>query len=360
VAGLPVGQQQMVEIAKALAAKACLLALDEPTSALTGKEADHLFELLVRLKESGVGIIYISHRMRELEQLCDRVTVLRDGRRVETRPMREMTIPELIRLMVGRAPEEEFPSRAVELGDVVLQVEGLSRRGAFENISFEVRRGEIFGIAGLMGAGRTELLRCVFGADPVDGGRVLLEGRPLPLGDPAASIGRGMALLPEDRKLQGLILGLSVRENINLPSLDQLSRWPGFVAPADERAAAERGIRELGIRTPSPEQRVASLSGGNQQKVVLAKWLSTGPKVLLLDEPTRGIDVAAKAEIYQVMNRLAKSGMALVMVSSELPEVLGMSDRIAVLHEGRLAGLVSRSHATQERLMALATGQVPA
>jgi ribose transport system ATP-binding protein len=375
VADLTVGQQQMVEIAKALGAQAQLIAMDEPTSALTVHEAERLMELIDRLKQGGVGIIYVSHRLDEIARLCDRVTVLRDGHSVAIRAQKELSSDELTRLMVGRAPPppsarppvhgdrpaksakragEEVPSRGE--AEVALRVDGLERRGAFAPISFDVRRGEILGIAGLMGAGRSELLRAIFGADRATGGRVLVDGEPLPLGRPAQAIARGLVLLPEDRKREGLLLDLSVRENLSLPSLDRLAR-AGWVRRAAERAAADRWISELAVRTPSREQIVGNLSGGNQQKIVLGKWLQTQPRVLLLDEPTRGIDVGGKAEIHALIRRLADEGMALVVVSSELPELLALSDRIAALHEGRLTGVLTRAAAGEEALLRLMMGQ---
>jgi ribose transport system ATP-binding protein len=360
VAALTVGQQQMVAVAKALGAGAQLIAMDEPTSALTVPEADRLLALVERLKSSGVGIIYVSHRLDELGRLCDRVTVLRDGRSVATRAMRELPLDELTRLMVGRPPPP--PSlRAPPAADaaIALRLDGLGRRGAFDAISLDVRRGEILGIAGLMGAGRSALVRAIFGADRPTSGRVLVDGEPLPPGRPAASIARGLVLLPEDRQRQGLLLTRSVRENLSLPSLGRLAR-AGWVRRAAERAAAERWIGELAIRTPSREQPVGSLSGGNQQKVVLGKWLETRPRVLLLDEPTRGIDVGGKAEIHALIRRLADDGLALVLVSSELPEVMALADRIAVLHEGKLTGVLARAAATEEQLMRLMTGQAAA
>jgi ribose transport system ATP-binding protein len=359
VASLPVGRQQLVEIAKALAAGARVIAMDEPTSALTDQEAEHLFALIGALKAQGVSLIYISHRLEELQRVADRVTVFRDGRRIETRPMKDTSIPHLIRLMVGRTLEEEFPKRELGPGDVALRVEGLVRAGVLHDVTLDVRKGEILGVAGLMGSGRTELMRAIFGADPVDAGRILLDGRPVRIDSPAEAIRHGIALVPEDRKQQGLVLGMTVRENMTLARLRAVTR-AGWVRRGAERGVAERLVKDLGVRTPSVEQVVRNLSGGNQQKVVLAKWLFTEAKVLIFDEPTRGIDVGAKAEIYELMNRLAAQGIAILMVSSELPEVLGMSDRVAVMHEGRLAGVLSRAEATPERVMHLATGQARA
>jgi ribose transport system ATP-binding protein len=358
VADLTVGQQQMVEIAKALGANAQLISMDEPTSALTAHEAARLMELVDRLRQSGVAIIYVSHRLEELGRLCDRVTVLRDGASVATRAMRELTIDELVRSMVGRTPPKLAP-RAPSDGDIELCVEELGRAGAFAPISFNVRKGEILGIAGLMGAGRSELLRAIFGADRATSGRVLVGGRELGPGRPEQSIARGLVLLPEDRKREGLLLDLPVRANLSLPSLSRIAH-AGWVRDAEERAIADRWIESLAIRTPSREQLVRHLSGGNQQKVVLGKWLQMQPRVLLLDEPTRGIDIGGKVEIHQLIRRLADDGLALVVVSSELPEVMALADRIAVLHEGKLSGVLERAAATEEQLMRLMTGQAAA
>jgi ribose transport system ATP-binding protein len=357
VGSLSVGERQLVEIGKALAANARVIAMDEPTAALTDRETERLFGVVARLKARGVGIIYISHRLEELQRIADRVTVMRDGQRVETRPMAGTTIAELIRLMVGRPLEDEFPARPFRgSGRVALHALGLRRRGVLHDVDLEIREGEILGIAGLMGSGRTELLRALFGADPIDGGRILLDGRPIVLGSPADAIRRGIALVPEDRKEQGLVLQMMIRENVTLAGLPAVSPL-GWVRRKAERAVAVGYVREMRIRTPSTERSTSDLSGGNQQKVVLAKWLFTGARVLLFDEPTRGIDVGAKAEIYELLVRLAAEGKAVVMVSSEMPEILGLSDRIAVLHEGRIAGVLSRDEASQEAILRLATGQ---
>ncbi len=357
VGALSVGERQLVEIGKALAGSARVIAMDEPTAALSGRETERLFDVITRLKARGVGVIYISHRLEELARVADRVTVMRDGRRVETRPVAQAGIPDLIRLMVGRSLDEEFPARSpASSGAVVLRAEGLRRTGVLHDIDLDVRAGEVLGIAGLMGSGRTELLRALFGADPIDGGRILLDGTPVALAAPADAIRRGIALVPEDRKEQGLVLEMAIRENVTLAGLRALSPF-GWVRRAAERAAAEGYVRDLRIRASSIEGRASTLSGGNQQKVVLAKWLFTGARVVLFDEPTRGIDVGAKAEVYDLIARLAAEGKAVVIVSSEMPEILGLSDRIAVLHEGRLASVVPRATATQETILRFATGQ---
>ncbi|MDH7602057.1 MAG: sugar ABC transporter ATP-binding protein [Armatimonadota bacterium] len=352
---LSVAQQQMVEIAKATSRNARIIAMDEPSATLTEHELENLFALIRRLKADGVSIIYISHRLDEIFRIADRVTVLRDGKLVATKPVAETSREELIRMMVGRELKDTIPKTEVQPGDVVLEVRGLTREGVIRDISFSVRRGEILGIAGLVGAGRTEVARAIFGADPIDSGEILLEGKPVTIRSPKDAIRLGIGLVTEDRKALGLILGMAVRENVTIANLDPLSRF-GFISRRKEQEVANRYVEDLMIRTPSIEQAVQNLSGGTQQKVVLAKWLFTQSKVLIFDEPTRGIDVGAKTEIYQLMNRLAEQGVAIIMISSELPEILGMSDRILVMHEGEIAGELSREEATQEKIMFLATG----
>lgn len=347
---LSVAQQQMVEVAKALSLNARVLIMDEPTSALTESEIKELFSAIRRLKTRGVAIVYISHRMEELFLIGDRVTVLRDGRHVGTRRIAETAMPELVRMMVGRDLNEHFPKQAARAGEEALRVEGLTRKGILEDITFTLRRGEVVGIAGLMGSGRTELARAIFGADPLDAGKVFVHGRERRLNSPRAAIDAGIGFLTEDRKTQGLILVLSVQENICLPSAGTFSRV-GFMQAARERAAATKAITDLRIKTPSAQQRVGLLSGGNQQKVVLGKWLCTEADILIFDEPTRGIDVGSKVEIYQLINQLAARGAGILMISSELPEILGMSDRILVMNGGRLAGEFTAAEATQEKLL---------
>ncbi len=356
VGRLSVAQQQMVEVAKALSLDARVLIMDEPTSALTEQEIRELFATIARLKARGVALVYISHRMEELFAIGDRVTVLRDGRHVGTRLIRETTMPELVRLMVGRDLHDQFPKQAAPLGAEALRVEGLRRAGVLHDIGFTLRRGEVVGVAGLMGSGRTELARALFGADRIDGGRIFVRGEERTIASPRAAIDLGLGFLTEDRKHQGLVLGLSVQENTCLPSIGALSRL-GLMQPAREAEVTARRIAELRIKTPGPHQRVVNLSGGNQQKVVLAKWLTTEADVLIFDEPTRGIDVGAKVEIYQLINQLAARGTAILMISSELPEVLGMSDRILVMHAGRIAGEFTAAEATPEKLLAAALGR---
>jgi ribose transport system ATP-binding protein len=345
----------MVEIAKATSKKARIIAMDEPSATLTDHELENLFALIKQLKSQGVSIIYISHRLEEIFEIADRVTVLRDGQLVETKDIIDTDREDLIKMMVGRELKEKIPKVTVPVGDTVLAVKGLRRAGVISDITFEVKAGEVLGLAGLVGAGRTEVARAIFGADPIDGGEVWLNGKKANIKCPQDAIRQGIGLVTEDRKALGLILGMAVRENVSLANLASLSRL-GFVSGSKERGIADKFIHDLSIKTPSREQRVQNLSGGNQQKVVLAKWLFTKSKVLIFDEPTRGIDVGSKVEIYQLMNQLAEQGAAIIMISSELPEVLGMSDRILVMHEGHIAGELSREEATQEKIMHLATG----
>jgi ribose transport system ATP-binding protein len=351
-----VAQQQMVEVAKALSFDSKIIVMDEPSATLTEHELAALFDLIHELKRQGIGMIYISHRLDEIFTIGDRVTVMRDGQYIATRPVKEVTREEIIRMMVGRELTQEFPKESFEPGEERLRVEGLTRRGAFNNVSFSLRSGEIVGLTGLVGAGRTEVARAVFGADRPDAGRIILDGKPVTVRSPQDAIRLGIGLLTEDRKNQGLILGMTVRENTTLANLRSLVKLL-FVDRRRERAETDRFVRELQIKTPSIEQVVQNLSGGNQQKVVLAKWLFTESKVLIFDEPTRGIDVGAKVEIYRLMNQLVRRGVCVLMISSELPEVLGMCDRILVMHEGRIAGELSHADATQERIMQLATGE---
>ncbi|HZH97421.1 MAG TPA: sugar ABC transporter ATP-binding protein [Fimbriimonadaceae bacterium] len=355
VGDLPVAKQQIVEIAKATSVKSRIIVMDEPSATLTENELENLYRLIRQLKAQGVAVVYISHRMDEVFSICDRVTVLRDGRTVGTHRMSEVSPDGLIKMMVGRTLDENFPKVSVEPGEPVLEVDGLCRAGVLKDISFTVRAGEVVALAGLVGSGRTEIARCIFGADSYDAGKVRVIGKELPAHRPTSAIAAGVGLVPEDRKGQGLVLGLGVRENATLAALGSLSRI-GFVDAKRDRHAAEEYREKLGVRTPSIEQAVRNLSGGNQQKVVLAKWLLTNSKLLLLDEPTRGIDVGAKVEIYRLMNLLTSQGIGILMISSELPEVLGMADRVLVMREGRVVGELSRAEATQERIGELAVG----
>jgi ribose transport system ATP-binding protein len=350
---LSVAEQQLVEIARALKEDARLLVMDEPTAALSDSEIEALFEVIRGLAREGVPVIYISHRMREIFAIGDRVTVMRDGQTVGTRDVQNTDVSELIRLMVGRTIDEQIAKREAEIGEPVLQVEGLARQDVLSPLSLSVCAGEILGVAGLMGSGRTELARAIFGADPIDAGTVSVGGKTLPGNDPAASIAAGLGFLTEDRKQQGLVLQMSVGENITLTSLDELSRH-GFLDLSAERERSDELVEKLQIRATSLDQETVNLSGGNQQKVVLARWLAAGCRVLLFDEPTRGIDVGAKAEIYELIGELVERGVAVVLISSEMPELLGLADRVAVMNEGALQGILPRGEASQERIMELA------
>ncbi len=352
---LSVAQQQMVEIGKAISFNSKIIVMDEPSATLTDHELAALFDLIGTLKKEGIGLIYISHRLEEIFEIGDRCTVMRDGQYIGTHPVKELDREAIIRMMVGRELKDEFPKEVFEPGDERLRVEDLTRLGAFEKVSFTVRAGEIVGLTGLVGAGRTEVARAIFGADHLDGGQIFLDGKPATVKSPQDAIAKGVGLLTEDRKGQGLVLGMTVRENTTLANLSSLVKFL-FVERGRERDVARKYVNELQIKTPSIEQVAQNLSGGNQQKVVLAKWLFTQSRILIFDEPTRGIDVGAKVEIYKLMNDLARRGDAILMISSELPEVLGMCDRILVMHEGRLAGELPRAEATQERIMQLATG----
>ena len=353
---LKVAEQQMIEVAKALSLDARILIMDEPTAALSEHEIKELFAIIRSLRDKGVSIVYISHRMEELFEIGDRVTVLRDGRTVGTYDVREMSKSELIRLMVNRELTELFPKERAELGPEVLRVEGLNTQGGLNDINFSLRKGEVLGIAGLLGAGRTELARAIFGLDKIASGVISINGSQQRIGSPRAAINSGIGFLTEDRKSQGLVLPLSVRENLCLASVDKFSRW-GLMNAQQEQQAADRYVKDLRIKTPSLNQKVVYLSGGNQQKVVLSKWLCCKSEVFIFDEPTRGVDVGAKAEIYQLMNRLTASGVAIIMISSEMLEVLGMSDRILVIRGGRIAGEFSAEEATQERVLQCALGE---
>jgi len=351
---LTTAQQQLVEIAKALAFDARIIVMDEPTAALTSHEVARLFEIIRDLKSHGIGIIYISHRLDEVFTIADRVTVLRDGRNVGERPIAQITRNEMIELMVGRELKDEFPARTTSPGAPRLEVSGLRRGRMVRDVSFAVRRGEILALTGLVGAGRTETVRLIFGADPREAGEIRLDGNLLAIRSPRHAIAAGIGLLTEDRKLQGLVLRHSVRENFSLPNLERLSH-SGFVQLRQERGEFGRYVNQLQIKVPNQEARAGNLSGGNQQKVVLAKWLARNCDVLIFDEPTRGIDVGAKYEIYLLMNELAAAGKAIIMISSELPEVLGMADRILVMHDGRVTGEIADARrATQEQIMQLA------
>ncbi|NPC94378.1 sugar ABC transporter ATP-binding protein [Bacillus sp. WMMC1349] len=349
------GQQQMIEIAKALMIDAKVIIMDEPTAALTDKEVKKLFHVIRSLKKNGVSIIYISHRMEEIFTICDRITVMRDGKTVDTKKMANTDFHEVVKKMVGRELTERYPERHSKLGDIVFEVKNASKKRVFENINFHVHAGEIVGISGLMGAGRTELMRAIFGLDPLDRGELLINGKQVNIKKPSDAVQKRIGFITENRKDEGLILDTSIRENISLPNLSSFSP-NGWIDQKREQEFVDLLIKRLTIKTNSRDIQASNLSGGNQQKVVIAKWIGIGPKVLILDEPTRGVDVGAKREIYQLMNELTDRGVAILMVSSELPEILGMSDRILVIHEGNLSGELLRKDATQERIMTLATG----
>ena len=357
VRDLGIARLQMVEIAKALSLDARVLIMDEPTAVLTSEEVEKLFAIVRQLRADGVGIVFITHHLEEIAALGDRVTVLRDGRSVEQVPA-STPEDELVRLMVGRSIDQQYPRELPEQGEPLLTVRGLTRDGVFQDVGFEVRAGEIVGLAGLVGAGRTEVARAVFGADPYDRGSVEVLGRELPRHDVNAAMRAGLGLVPEDRKGQGLVLDASVQENLGLVTLKAASRG-GLVDLKGQRTAAARIAEQLGVRMAGLGQHVRTLSGGNQQKVVIGKWLLADTKVLILDEPTRGIDVGAKVEIYQLMNELTASGHAVLMISSDLPEVLGMSDRVLVMAQGRVAGELAGDAATQDAVMALAVTTPP-
>ncbi|NSW75647.1 MAG: sugar ABC transporter ATP-binding protein [Candidatus Atribacteria bacterium] len=359
VYALPLSKRQMVEIAKALSLNADVLIMDEPTSALTESEVEELFKVIHRLRSQGTGIIYISHRLEELKHIVDRVTILRDGKYVGTYNYNEITLEELVSKMVGRTLEHKFPPRTSTPTDrVIFEVRNLTRAGVIEDISFCLYAGEILGIGGLMGAGRTELARIIFGADPKDSGEIYLYGQKIDIRSPIDAIHAGIGYLPEDRKLSGLAVEMLLSENITMANTEAVSSPMGVISFAKERAAAEHYIKELDIRTPSVYQIVKNLSGGNQQKVVVAKWLFRNAKVLIFDEPTRGIDVGAKYAIYTLIDQLAREGIGIIMISSELPELLGMTDRILVLHEGSLMGILNTKETTQEEILNYATGLV--
>ena len=355
VQDLSIAQRQMVEVAKALSLNADLIAMDEPTSALSERETVVLFEMMRRLKEQGVSLIFISHRLEEVFQIADSITVLRDGQLIGAAPARELDQDRVVRMMVGRELGEMYPRADAQRQEVVLEISGLSDGRDLHGASLKLHRGEILGLAGLVGAGRTALAETLFGSRPAVEGEIRLEGRAVRIGSPREAIRRGMGLVPEDRKLQGLFLNMAVRENIIISSMDQVSQFY-FVNPGKADRLASEYVRKLDIRTPSLRQKVRNLSGGNQQKVIIARWLTLKPRVLILDEPTRGIDVGAKAEIHALMSQLAREGVGVLMISSDLPEVLGVSDRILVMHAGGIAAEFARDEASQDAIMYAATG----
>ncbi|WP_349260935.1 sugar ABC transporter ATP-binding protein [Actinocrinis sp.] len=356
--GLSIADQQMVEIAKALSFDARVLIMDEPTAALTPAEVDRLFSVARALKAQGAAILFISHRLDEIFDLCDTVTTLRDGGWIATEPVCGLGPDDLVRRMVGRDLDSLYPKQDAQIGEVALEVRRLTREGVFTDVSFQVRRGEIVALAGLVGAGRTEVARAVFGIDRWDAGSVQVDGRTLRPGSPSAAMSAGLALVPEDRRAQGLVMIHSIERNSTLTGVRTLTRG-GLVSRAAERSRAADWAARLELKYGRLSDAVATLSGGNQQKVVLGKWLSTAPKVLIVDEPTRGIDVGTKAQVHRLLSQLAADGVAVLMISSDLPEVLGMADRILVMHEGRLAAELPREGATEEAVLAAATGALP-
>lgn len=353
---LSVAEAQMVEIAKAVSYNSNIIIMDEPTSAITDRETEKLFILINDLKKKGKSIIYISHKMDEIFKISDYITVLRDGKHIETCPARELNNQKLISLMVGRELKDIFMRESTKAGDVALEVKNYSKEGKFENINFKVRKGEILGIAGLMGAGRTEIVEAIFGVNKADSGEILLNGKPVVINKSKDAIKLGLAFVSEDRKLKGLNLKFSVKENITLVNLKKYCVWDNIINISKEKEVAKDLVKTFNIKIHSLNQTVNNLSGGNQQKVVMAKWISGNPDVIILDEPTRGIDIGAKSEIYRIMSQLASEGKAIIMISSEMPEVIGMSDRVIVLHEGVITGEFRRDELNQEKIMVCAAG----
>jgi rhamnose transport system ATP-binding protein len=357
--GLSIADQQMVEIAKALSLNARVLIMDEPTAALTPSEVSRLFTVAAALRAEGAAVLFISHRLEEVFALCQRVTTLRDGRYIASDRLADLTPDDLVRRMVGRDLDTLYPKTEAPIGEVALRVERLTRAGVFTDVSFAVRRGEIVALAGLIGAGRSEVARAIFGVDRWDAGRVEVAGKPLPSASPTAAMSAGLALVPEDRRQQGLVMDMSIERNVGLTQLRALARG-GLMSRRRERSRAVDWALRLQLKYGRLSDAVTTLSGGNQQKVVLAKWLATEPAVLIVDEPTRGIDVGTKAEVHRLLSQLAGRGLAVLMISSDLPEVIGMADRVLVMHEGRLVAEVPRAEATEETILSAATGQAMA
>jgi len=352
--GLSIADQQLVEIAKAMSLDAKVLVMDEPTAALSGVEVERLFAVARALRDEGRALLFISHRFDEVFDLCDTVTVMRDGEYIATSPIADTTVDELVRQMVGRDVTALYPKEVAPVGEVRLRIDGLTRTGVFHDVSLEVRSGEIVALAGLVGAGRSEIVRAAFGVDPYDAGTVEVDGERLHGGDPAAAMRRGIALIPEDRRKQGAVLDSGIARNVTLTIRDRLTRY-GLLTSGAENASARDWAARFEVRAPSLDTLAGTLSGGNQQKVVIAKWLATEPRVLIVDEPTRGIDVGTKSDVHRLLSDLAGEGLAILMISSELPEVLGMADRVLVVHEGRITAELSRAEATPEAVMYAAT-----
>ena len=353
---LSVAQMQMVEIVKAISYNSRIVIMDEPTSAITSQEVAKLFEIIRGLKARGISIIYISHKMEEIFRIADTITVLRDGRHIDTRPVSQLDGDTLVKLMVGREISDWFPKADCPKGEVSLEVDGLSKMGLFQDIRFKARKGEILGFAGLMGAGRTEIMETIFGLRGADAGTLKVNGETVQIQSAAEAIKRGIALITEDRQLKGLNLKASVKDNITLVNLEKFSRWGQILQGREENAAADAMIRKLGIKTTGRNRIVNTLSGGNQQKVVLAKWLLNDPEIIILDEPTRGIDVGAKAEIYKLIAQLAQQGKTIIMISSEMEEILGLCDRVIVICHGRISGEFERGNFNQEVIIKAAMG----
>lgn len=352
---LSVGQRQLIEIAKVLMKDAKFIVMDEPSASLMTEEIERLFKIIKDLKAKGVTVVYISHRMEEIFEICDYITVMRDGKSVDTKAVSESNYDEVVRKMVGREITDYYPEKTNEIKDIIFEAKNLESNGVFKNINFHVKEGEILGFSGLMGSGRTEIMRAVFGLDPLDGGEIILKGEKLNIKGPKDSISKGIGFITEDRKDEGLILDESINDNIILPVISQFAK-NHIINDSEVHDLVDMLVNRLKIKSESRNDPASSLSGGNQQKVVLAKWITISPQVLILDEPTRGVDVGAKREIYTLINELAEKGVAIIVVSSDLPELLGISDRIMVVHEGKITGELSREEATQEKIMTYATG----
>lgn len=352
---LSVGKQQIIEIAKAIETHAKVIIMDEPTAALTDREIETLFKTIRKLQSQGVSFVYISHRMEEIFAICDRITILRDGQYIGVRVIKETNFDEIVKMMVGRELGDRFPERKASIGDVKLDVKGLTRIGYCEDINFQLRKGEVLAIAGLMGAGRTEVAQALFGYRKMNKGEIFIDGQKVKISNPIQAKKHGIGFVTEDRKSEGLVVDFSIKDNIMLTNLGKASKM-GVINSKKETNFVDNLMKKLGVRSSGAMQTAKSLSGGNQQKVVIAKWLGDAPKILILDEPTRGVDIGAKKEIYQIINDLAEQGVAILMISSELPEVIGMADRVLVMHEGKITGEVSKEEMTQEKIMYYATG----
>jgi ABC-type sugar transport system ATPase subunit len=355
IRSLSIAQMQMIEIAKAISYNSNIIIMDEPTSAIADKEVDNLFGIIRRLKERGVGIIYISHKMKEIYEIADRITILRDGKYIATKEAKNLPKDELISLMVGRKLEQLFPHKANIVGNTVLKVEGLCLEGVFKDINFELKKGEILGIAGLMGAGRSEVAETIFGINQASSGGIEINGTKFKFKSPEEAINHGFAMVTEDRKKTGLNLKSSIMKDMTISSLERLCHLGHFINNNKEIICTDEQINNLNVKTPSRNQKVSNLSGGNQQKVIIGRWLMTEPEILIMDEPTRGIDVGAKYEIYTIILELAKKGKSIIMISSELPEIIGLCDRTLVMHEGKVTGIIDRDDFSQEKIMMYAT-----